>query len=34
MFDMSRIQLQVNGLPMDDWLADTLTEFPDAMGSL
>ncbi|ELZ12693.1 hypothetical protein C479_04832 [Halovivax asiaticus JCM 14624] len=27
---MPRIQLQVNGAPMGDWLADTSTEFPDA----
>ncbi|PCR90493.1 helix-turn-helix domain-containing protein [Natrinema ejinorense] len=27
---MPRIQLQVNGMPVDDWLADTSSEFPAA----
>ncbi len=28
--EMPRVQLRVNGAPVDDWLADTSTEFPDA----
>lgn len=27
---MPRVQLRLNGAPIDDWLADTSTEFPDA----
>jgi predicted DNA binding protein len=27
---MPRIQLRLNGAPIDDWLADTSTEFPNA----
>ncbi|MFC6964560.1 hypothetical protein ACFQL7_25020 [Halocatena marina] len=27
---MPRVQLQVNGAPVEDWLADASVEFPDA----